>query len=244
MISQEKPDFQYRFFVILVRPENQENIGLVARAMNNTGFENLRLVGCRRIGQRAFATAVHAEDILKKASFYPDLAAATADLHIIFAATAKARKNFSTLLLEEAISKMFVFPSQTKIGLLFGNERTGLTSEELKFSNFRLTIPQASRQPSYNLASAVLITLFELFHLRLGGTNSPRFEPKEKPLPRAEQEECIQLILKKLEAQKFIHATNRRHVNEMVYDLFGRLAITDRDRKLLLALFSRVREGK
>lgn len=53
--------------------------------------------------------------------------------------------------------KMMSFPQTTRIGLLFGNERTGLTSEELRSSNFRFAMPQASKQPSYNLAYAVLL---------------------------------------------------------------------------------------
>ena len=38
------------FSVILARPENPENIGLVARAMANTGFNDLRLTGVKSLG--------------------------------------------------------------------------------------------------------------------------------------------------------------------------------------------------
>jgi tRNA/rRNA methyltransferase len=34
-----------------------------------------------------------------------------------------------------------------------------------------------------------------------------------------------------------MHETNQAHVTEMIHDLFGRLAMTDRDRRLLLAIF-------
>jgi len=151
------------FHIILARPENPENIGLVARAMKNTGFSHLRLTGWNTIPLKSFRTAVHAADILRAASVFPDLPAATADLQVVFASTAKARKNFSRLSFDEAVSKMLAFGPDVKIGLLFGNERTGLTSQDLGAANFLLTIPQASRQPSYNLASAVLVSLFELF---------------------------------------------------------------------------------
>lgn len=236
--------FKARLFVILARPENPENIGLVARAMKNTGFENLRLVGEGRPRPKSYAAAVHARDILQKASFFPDLASATADLNIIFAATAKARKNFSGLGFDEAVCKVISSPPRARIGLLFGNERTGLTSEELRFSNYRFTIPQSSRQPSYNLASAVLLTLFRIFRCPSEGAVPRARRPAETPLPWAEQEECIRLILRKLEEKRFIHPTNRRHVTEMIHDLLGRLAVTAKDRAFLLALFSEVGEGK
>ncbi len=225
-----------KFAVILIRPENPENIGLVARNMKNTGFDKLRLVGVTSIDQKSYVTAVHARDILERVRFYPDVKEATSDLDIIFAATSKRRKNFPSVSIKDAVKEMFQVPSSTKIGLLFGNERTGLTSEELRSSNFRFIIPQATRQPSYNLASAVLLTLFHIYAY----DEFKKVEiTKEKPISRKEQEELIGLILRKLEQKKFIHKTNKRHMTEMIYDLFGRFALTSKDRKLLLALFSK-----
>lgn len=225
-----------KFTVILVKPEKPENIGLVARCMRNTGFESLRLVGVNTLAQKSYLAAVHARRILEKASLFNDLSEATSDLNLIFAATSKKRKNFTLYPLEQAVTRMFKFPFSTKIGLLFGCERTGLTSEELKRANFTFVIPQASKQPPYNLSSAVLITLFQIFN-----HNQTKEDDviRREPISRKEQEECIRLILKKLEEKKFIHKGNKPHVKEMIYDLFGRLTMSSRDRRLLLALFSK-----
>jgi TrmH family RNA methyltransferase len=230
-----------KFTVVLVRPKNPENIGLVARNMKNTGFDKLRLVGVKEMDKKSYVTAVHARDILGRVRFYPGLNEAIADLDITFASTSKPRKNFTSISLKEAVKEMFRYPVATKIGLLFGSERTGLTSDELRSSNFRFMIPQATRQPSYNLASAVLLTLFHLFAYAHFNQVEP---PREKPLSRKEQEECIRLILRKLEQSNFIHSTNKRHMTEMIYDLFGRFALTSKDRKLLLALFSKAASHK
>jgi TrmH family RNA methyltransferase len=254
----ESAGLSRRLFVILVRPESLENIGLAARAMKNTGFRNLRVVGRNKVEIACPRTAVHAHEIIKGAAFFPDLSSATDDLHVVFASTAKRRKNYSVLPFDEAVAKIFSFPEAARVGLLFGNERTGLTSSELSASNFRWSIPQAARQPSYNLAAAVLITLFALFHRQKTGTvlfsrgsvpgipgseeekigPSPFFMRGEVPLPRKDQEECMRLIIQKLERRTFIHSTNKRHATQMLRDLLGRLVMTDRDRKLLLAMFS------
>jgi len=224
-----------RFSVVLVRPENQENIGLVARALKNTGFDDLRLVGLDRLKPEAYKTAIHCEDILDQARFYQSLEEATQSLNLVFASTARFRKTFSILTLQAAIETIFSYPLSTHIGLLFGNERTGLTSEELGASNFVFFISQASRQPSYNLASAVLLTLFSIFSHSSGEFIS------QSPLPllRKEQEDCIRLILRKLKEKGFIHETNKVHVTEMVQDLFGRIALTEKDRRFLLALLNK-----
>jgi tRNA/rRNA methyltransferase len=237
-----KPDvwleFQDRFTVVLVRPESMDNIGLAARAMKNTGFGHLRVVGRKKLEIVCPRTAVRAKEIVHRAAFYADLGSAIADLQVVFAATAKARKNYSSLPFDEAVANMLSLSPSVKIGLLFGNERTGLTSEELRFSNFRFAIPQASRQPSYNLAAAVLLTLFEIFRRGWEAFRESVAPAQELPLLRAEQEECLRLILAKLEARKFIHPTNKRHATEMIHDLFGRLNMTDSDRRLLLAILS------
>jgi len=229
---------QDRFAVVLARPESLENIGLVARAMKNTGFRHLRVVGRKKLEIACPRTAVHAREIVRQAQFFSELGEAVADLQVVFASTAKARKNYSVLPFDEALTRMLSLRPPARVGLLFGNERTGLTSEELRFSNFRFTIPQASRQPSYNLAAAVLLTLFELFRRRLEGQAGSAFPAREPLLSRREQGECLSLILAKLEARKFIHPTNKRHTTEMIHDLFGRLQMTEKDRRLLLAIFS------
>lgn len=222
--------------VILSRPKNPENIGLVARCMQNTGFERLRLVREGPLPHQAFVTAVHAEEILHQAEFFPNVAAAVADMQVVFAAVARKRKNFPLLTREEAMARISTADPDTRIGLLFGNERTGLETEELLHSNFRFQIPQASTQPSYNLASAVLLSLFPLFQ-RGFPTGQPT--DREPQLSRAEQKEFIDRILLKLEDKGFVHPINKIHVTAMVHDLFGRLTMTSKDRSLLLAIFSK-----
>lgn len=224
-----------RVAVILVRPQSGENIGLAARAMANTGFRELRIVGLESLPDRAEKTGVHALHILKTAGFYPSLEEATADLHILFAGTSKRRKKFSLMSLDDAVETMVQSPSEARLGLIFGNERTGLISSELQHSNFRFTIPQSGTQPSYNLAAAVLLTLFSLFVQ----TPLPDEDGAPDLLTRKEQEACINLILQKIHDRGFIKPQSREHITQIVFDLFGRITLTERDRGLLLALFSK-----
>jgi tRNA/rRNA methyltransferase len=240
MISSE---VAFHLFIILVRPESMANVGAVARAMKNTGFHQLRIVGINQFTAEAFRLAVHARDILEKAAFFPNVETATADLQVVFASTAKKRKNFTLITLEEMVEKVIGFSPGIKIGLLFGPERTGLESRDLRWANYCFVIPQASNQPSYNLAGAVLITLFQLFRQAvsrngIGAKRGPQQD--SQPLSVTQQRECINFIIKKLTERGFIHRTNRKHMEERLHDLFGRLTINERDRKLLLALFGKI----
>ncbi|MDD8015616.1 MAG: TrmH family RNA methyltransferase [Acidobacteriota bacterium] len=231
----EAPAGLDRFSVILVRPENLENVGLAARAMKNTGFSDLRIVGTQTLNADAYRTAIHASDILDGARYFPSLPEAVEKADLVLASTARFRKTSSILTMETAVETVFRYPAETRFAVVFGNERTGLSGGELGSANFVFFIPQASRQPSYNLGSAVLLTLFAIFR-RASGSWMPR---EKKPIPRKEQEDCISLILKKLEDRRFIHETNRGHMAGLVRDLFGRIALTERDKRLLLAIFGK-----
>lgn len=148
-----------RFAVVLVRPDSPENIGLAARGMANTGFDDLRLVGLERLEPPAWRTAIHADHIIERARFYPSLAEAVADREIVLGSTARVRHDFPLVPLDEAAARVAEYPGTVRVGLVFGNERTGLTQAELGLANIRFHIPQAARQPSYNLGVAVTLTL-------------------------------------------------------------------------------------
>lgn len=224
-----------RYAIILVRPDTPENIGLAARGMANTGFSDLRIVGAGRLEAPAYRTAVHAEAVLDGARFFGTLAEAVEGRHIVVGSTARIRRDFPLLALSEAARKISEYPGETKVALVFGNERTGLTAEEIGLSNIRFRIPQAARQPSYNLGVAVTLTLFEI----AGRGEPPVVVRRELPLTRAEQEEAGRRFGEMLDGLGFMRDTNRDFITERVQDIFRRMVLTGKDRDVLLAMFRR-----
>src|SRR5258708_38975439 len=79
--------------VILVRPQLGENIGTAARAMDNCGLTDLRLVRPRDgwPSAKAVAAASGADVILEQARLYDTAAAALTDLRHVWPATARDR---------------------------------------------------------------------------------------------------------------------------------------------------------
>ena len=55
--------------IILMEPEKSGNVGAVARAMTNFGFEKLVIINpkCKPLDDEAMRRAKHAQQILKKA---------------------------------------------------------------------------------------------------------------------------------------------------------------------------------
>jgi tRNA/rRNA methyltransferase len=240
-----------RFAVVLVRPDSPENIGLAARGMANTGFSDLRLVGLQRLEAAAWRTGVHAESVLEKVRFFDSVAEAVAGLHLIVASTARVRRDFPLVALPEAVRRTSEYPPSTRVGLVFGNERTGLTSGEIGLANLRFHIPQSARQPSYNLGVAVTLTLYEI---ALRGDPVPAVR-KDRPLTHAEQAEAGDRFRAMLDGLGFMRDTNRAFIEERVRDIFFRMALTAKDRDVILAMFrkpllgprrktSRIKRGK
>ncbi len=77
--------------VLLVRPQMGENIGAAARAMKNFGLDSLRIVDPRDgwPNPKARAMSSRADDILDNATLFDTTPAAVADLHAVFATTAR-----------------------------------------------------------------------------------------------------------------------------------------------------------
>jgi tRNA/rRNA methyltransferase len=228
-----------RFAVVLVRPDSPENIGLAARGMANTGFTDLRIVGLERLEAPAWRTAIHAEAIIEGARFFPSLVEALSDRDLVLGSTARIRHDFPLVPLAEAVGRVGEYPAATRVGLVFGNERTGLTQDELALTNVRFHIPQVSRQPSYNLGVAVTLTL----HAIAFRDAPPPALRRDLPLDHAAQAEAGRRFRDMLDSLGFMHDTNRNFIADKVQDIFFRMALTAKDRDVILAMFRKTLEG-
>ncbi len=150
--------------IILVSPENPDNIGAVARAVKNMGFADLRLVKPPKAWRvKAKKMAVSAEDILKNAKEYTRLRDAIQNLGLVIGTTRRSGGQRGAFLpFNEAVSKVRGNLHHQKIGILFGCESKGLANEDSALCDHLVTIPTGPSYPSLNLAQAVMVMLFAL----------------------------------------------------------------------------------
>jgi TrmH family RNA methyltransferase len=228
-----------RIAVVLVRPDSPENIGLAARGMANTGFSDLRVVGRDRFEPAVWRTAIHAESIVESARFFDALEAAVADRDLVLGSTARVRHDFPLVGLPEAVGRIREYPPETRVAVVFGNERTGLTQAELGLANIRFRMAQAARQPSYNLGVAVTLML----HAVAFGDAPPPASRRGLPLSHAEQAEAGRRFRAMLDSLGFMRPTNRAFISEKVEDIFFRMALSAKDRDVILAMFRKALEG-
>ena len=148
--------------IILVRPQLGANIGAAARAMLNFGLTDLRLVAPRDgwPNPDAGPAASGADAVLAEAQVFDTVAAAVADLNLIYATTVRNRA------LTRPVATPFAAAETMRTldghsGVLFGPERSGLETEDLAVAHAILTIPVNPGFGSLNLAQAVLLVAYE-----------------------------------------------------------------------------------
>jgi len=209
------PGFSEEVCVVLVEPENDGNIGAVARTMLNFGFTDLRVVG--RDGAWSEETkrrAKNAQRVLENAKVFQTLEQSTTDCSIVVGTSGKreegdkiARRHF--LLPEEIPSSLG--NAEGRIALVFGPEGKGLLNEQLTFCDLLVTIPTWEGYPILNLSHAVSIICFIWYYhsdtSKPSGTGGRLLNPKLRQRFREEARRLVQNMPTKEHKRKGIEET-------------------------------------
>src|SRR6056297_1599699 len=130
---------------VLVRPQMGENIGAAARAMWNFGLTGMRLVAPRDgwPNPAAVAMASGGGRVLDGASVHADTAAAVADLHRVYATTARPRELTKRVLTPKAAmaEAADAIAAGERVGILYGPERTGLENDDVVQASAIVSVP-------------------------------------------------------------------------------------------------------
>lgn len=148
--------------IAISRIQNPGNLGAIARILKNFSIKELYLINpeCNHLDQEARNRAKHAQDILENAKIIKNIKSIKANT--IIATTSRLGTDFN--LPRSPLTPNLVFPLKDKnTCFLFGSEEHGLTNEEIKQSNFTLTIPASKKYPTLNISHAVAIICYEIF---------------------------------------------------------------------------------
>jgi len=164
--------------IVLAQPHIPENIGAVARAMNNMGLSRLVLVDPKncdlsRILKPATGSSI---DIIEEMEVYEDLKGALGPFQYVVGTTARTGSHRPAMTQPRRLARDLIPISQKNLtAILFGPEDNGLTNDQLRHCHTIATIPTA-RFPSLNLSQAVLIVCYEI--LMAGQKTAPQSVPR------------------------------------------------------------------
>lgn len=204
--------------IVLIGPQLGENVGAAARAMLNCGLTELRLVSPRDgwPNERAQAMATGASrEIVDRASVFDATADAVADLHRVYATTARRRdmlkpaigpRDLASEIREDAARGR-------RSGVLFGPERAGLDNDDVALASRVVHIPLNPGYSSLNLAQAVLLVAWAWFEAGDGAGAAPRApDSATPPATSAQLVNLFEHLEQELDASGFLRVAEKRGI--------------------------------
>jgi tRNA (cytidine32/uridine32-2'-O)-methyltransferase len=227
--------------IVLVRTTHPGNIGAVARAMKNMGFSQLYLVQPQHYPHLEATTRCSgAEDLLATAVVTDSIAQAISGCHLILGTSARSRAlPWPLLNPRECANKVKTdIADQSMVAILFGQERSGLSNDELALCHYHLHIPCNPNFSSLNLAAAVQVVTYEL-RMALMGEDKDMGQGEVAALASAEQ---IDQFYKHLEETLikigFLNPVKPRRLMRKLHRLFSRALLEQNEINILRGILS------
>jgi tRNA/rRNA methyltransferase len=224
--------------VFLVESADSLNIGAAARALSNFGFHNLHLVAPVDFDpEKAAITACWAQPLLERIEIHDSLSTALASMEDVVGFSARSGRSRTREIALPKFAAELRHGRPRRTALVFGPERTGLRREHLELCRLIVHIPSAAENPSFNVAQAVLLALYEISRPDACG----RSVEAADELPRWQEfEQLDRVVADVAEASGFYREGTPRPVPELVKTLFRRMQPNARELAILLGLFNRI----
>lgn len=220
--------------IVLVEPMYQGNIGSVARAMKNFGYNDLVLVNPCKLEGPARAMASHARDTLEGARVTSTLDEAVKGANLLVGTTGiasmKTGEHIRLPLYTVREFKERLQGYSGTVAILFGREDNGFSNDELKSFDMLITVPTSEIYPIMNLSHAVAVVLYELSDLE--GGNNPLAEGFD-----------LQLLYRHLDEllEKINYPPHKKDKTSlMLRRIFGRAGLTPREVQTLRGVIRKI----
>jgi tRNA/rRNA methyltransferase len=202
--------------------------------MKTMGLRSLRLVGAPRERfdeRRVKAWAVHAFELFDEAAFFATLPDALADTALAAGVSRRQgawRKHVS--LLPEELAERVAAAGRGTVAAVFGNERTGLTDQEISCCSLAVRIPANPVFPSLNLSHAVQVIGYAL---RRAAVAAERYSP----IDRARAEELAALFTSSLYEMGYFRHRTGHNTQILLRDVLSRACLHEHEAGRLESIF-------
>jgi TrmH family RNA methyltransferase len=216
--------------IVLVEPRNSGNVGAIARAMANFGFENLVLVNpkCNHLSQTARNRAKWAQKVLRKAKVVKKIP----KFDTLAATTAKIGTDYN-------IPRSPITPAQLSsickgnVGIVFGRENTGLTNDEILSCDFVVSIPASKKYPVLNLSHSVAVILYEMSKESHIGHITPA--------SKSEKEQIMKMLKKAMNKMDFATKEKKKTQIKVWKRMIGKSFLTKREAYALMGFLKKLK---
>jgi TrmH family RNA methyltransferase len=227
-----------RLHIVLVAARNPLNLGAAARAMSNFGFGRLRVVNPYPVAFREARSAVGASEVLVAAEEHRSVAEAVADCTLVVGTTAVRHRQLHHPLerLEHAAPLIRKQLRSSRVALLFGSEKFGLSNEDFSHCHWLMHIPTSKQNISMNLGQAVAVCLYELVR----NAKATRRSEKQTLATAGEVERVTAILFDALYASGYLARRPTTDAEERVRRLVRRLKLPARDMAAWLGILRQI----
>jgi tRNA/rRNA methyltransferase len=227
-----------RLIVVLVAPRNPLNIGAAARAMSNFGLSRLRVVNPYHLAFRDARSAVGGSKVLGAAEEFSSVADAVADCTLVVGTTAVGRRTLQHPLqrLEHGARIIRKRMAKTRVALLFGSEKRGLSNADFSHCHWLLHILTSKDNISMNLGQAVAVCLYELVR----DPHAPKLTDVPPTASAGDVERMTTMLFDALYASGFLVRKPTSDAEERVRRLVRRLKLSQRDMPSWLGILHQI----
>ncbi len=235
-----------KFGFILVNPQMGENIGACARSLKNFNLSNLIIVNPKQgwPNIKTKATSVGAFDIIKKAKTYSSVSDSLNRFDVIFALSSRKRDINKKHVSFNDFIKIISNNRERNYGFMFGPEASGLSNEDLSFSNYILRIPTYKKFKSMNLSHSLTIICYEIFKL-LNQTQFKKGKKLKKIASKRSLNKLSIFLQKLLEEKNFFKPTEKKKSMILnINNILSRLEISSKEIRILSSIFGSLSKNK
>ena len=232
--------------IVLVRPQLPENIGMVARTMDNFGFKNLILVLPREKwpNKKSLQASKHAKKIIENTKLYFNIEEALKKFNLVIATSNRSRhlqkRTFNNFL---KFNQILI--DEKKSAILFGPENSGLTNNELRLADYIFTIPTFGSNKSLNLSHAVSIITYKLNEKKLMIKNlkkATNIKAKEQA-SKYEISEYMKFLIENLDKSNFFYPIEKREsmINN-IFTIYSKSDLSKKELNMLWGILKKLRK--
>ena len=229
-----------RIRVVLSRTSHPGNIGAAARAMKTMGLRDLWLVAPEAFPDEvATARASGAADLLESARVVGTLQEALADTVFSAALTARRRElSLPRMQARDAARELVARSEDGIVALVFGNETSGMTNEEVGLCSLPVTIPTDPDFSSLNLGAAVQVLSYELRMAALGEAAAAPADVQAEPATHADFEGFMAHLERVVTASGFHDPANPKRLLPRMRRLFNRVRLEKEEVAILRGMLT------
>ena len=229
-----------RIRVVLSRTSHPGNIGAAARAMKTMGLRDLWLVAPEAFPDEvATARASGAADLLESARVVGTLQEALADTVFSAALTARRRElSLPRMQARDAAGELVARSEDGIVALVFGNETSGMTNEEVGLCSLPVTIPTDPEFSSLNLGAAVLVLTYELRMAAFGEAAAALADVQAEPATHADFEGFMSHLERVVTASGFHDPANPKRLLPRMRRLFNRVRLEKEEVAILRGMLT------